>query len=74
MSKALSRRKKREFKRGYYAMLDAVVQDKWLQRGYRLHPVLIRRMRRAHFKRKPGVLVFHGRNGSATLHLDGRAP
>lgn len=74
MSKHLSRWKKRELKRGYYAVLDAIVSEKWKSRGYLLHPTLIRRLRRAHFKRKPGVMVFKGRSGEVTLRLDGRAP
>ncbi len=74
MSKVLPRWKKRELKRGYYAVLDAVVQEWWKSRGHVLHPALIRRLRRAHFKRKPGVMVFMGRLGEVVLRLDGRAP
>lgn len=74
MSKVLPRWKKREIKRGYYAVLDALVLEKWKAGGYVLHPKLVRRLRRAHFKRKPGVIVFRGRGGSATLRLDGKAP
>lgn len=74
MSKHLPRWKKRELKRGYYAVLDAYVVEKWKARGYLLHPTQIRRLRRAHFKRKPGAVVFKGRTGEVTLRLDGRAP
>lgn len=74
MSKVLPRWKKKALKREYYAVLDAVVSERWRERGYLLHPRLVRKMRRAHFKAKPGTVRFSGRNGTATLHLDGRAP
>lgn len=74
MSKCLPRWRKREIKRGYYAVLDAIVSEKWKSRGYLLHLTLIRRLRRAHFKRKPKAIVLKGRTGEVTLRLDGRAP
>lgn len=74
MSKALPRWKKKALKHQYYAVLDAIVSERWLKRGYLLHPRVVRKMRRAHFKTKPGTVRFSGRNGSATLRLDGRAP
>lgn len=74
MSKVLPRWKKKALKQAYYDALDAIVSERWLKRGYLLHPRVVRKMRRAHFRAKPGTVRFSGRNGVATLHLDGRAP
>lgn len=74
MKHRVPRAKKKHLKAQYYAVLDAVVQEKWRERGYLLHQRLIRRLRRKHFKTKPGEMVVTGRGGATTLRLDGRSP